>query len=60
MSFEKETAFSPESTAGSSIVRSQLQWKSFLRFEEEAQIVGGVLELAMVLKAFPTTERYRV
>ena len=28
------------------ILRSQLQWKSFLRFEGEAQIVGGTLELA--------------
>ena len=25
---------------------SQIQWKSFLRFEGEAQIVGGVFELA--------------
>ena len=32
----RETAISPEST----------HWKSFLRFEGEAQIVGEVLELA--------------
>ena len=43
----RETAFSPESAAGSSEFRSQIQWKSFLRFEGEAQIVGGVLELVM-------------
>ena len=28
------------------IFRSQIQWKSFLCFKGEAQIVGGVLELA--------------
>ena len=41
MSFWRETAFSPESMAG-----YDLQQKSFLPFEGEAKIVGGVLELA--------------
>ena len=35
-----------QSRVDGGIFRSQLQWKSFLRFEGEAQIVGGVLELA--------------
>ena len=35
MSFEEGDCF-----------RSPIQWKSSLRFEGEAQIVGGVLELA--------------
>ena len=46
----------------------RLRRESFLRFEGEAQIVGGVLELAADLRferrrdgqAFPTTERHRV
>ena len=40
----RETAFNPESAAGSSEARFN---KSSLRFEGEAQIVGGVLELAV-------------
>ena len=45
MSFEDGDCF--QSRVDGGIFRSQLQWKSFLRFEGEAQIVGGVLELAV-------------
>ena len=41
----RETAFSPKSTAGSSEKPNLMEVLS-LRFEGEAQIVGGVLELA--------------
>ena len=44
MSFEEGDCF--QSSVDGGIFRSQIQWKSFLRFEGEAQIVGGVLELA--------------
>ena len=44
MSFEERDCFQFSVYRG--IFRSQIQWKSFLRFEGEAQIVGGVLELA--------------
>ena len=44
LSFEEGDCF--ESWVYGGIFRSQLQWKSFLRFEGEMQIVGGVLELA--------------
>ena len=40
MSFEEEDCF--QSWVDGGIFRSQLQWKSFLRFEGEAQIVGEV------------------
>ena len=54
----RETAFSPESAAGSSEAKSY-------RSRGEAQIVGGVLELAYHRaagdgQAFPTRERHRV
>ena len=64
MSFEEGDCF--QSRVGGGIFRSQIQWKSFLRFEGEAQIVGGVLELATGRRlgrrraGFPTTERHRV
>ena len=44
MSFAEGDCF--QSWVGGGIFRSQLQWRSFLRFEGEAQIVGGVSELA--------------
>ena len=44
MSFEEGDCF--QSRVDGGIFRSQLQSKSFLRIEGEAQIVGGVLELA--------------
>ena len=44
MSFKEGDCFQFRVDGG--IFRSQLQWKSFLLFEGEAQIVGGVLELA--------------
>ena len=58
----RETAFSPESAAGSSEAGS-IEVLSALR--GEAQIVGGVLELANYRaagdgQAFPTRERRRV
>ena len=45
MSFEEGDCF--QSGVDGGIFRGQIQWKSFLRFEGEAQIVGGVLELAV-------------
>ena len=44
MSFEEGDCF--QSGVDGGIFRSQLQWKSILRFEREAQIVVGALELA--------------
>ena len=44
MSFDEGGCF--QSRVDGGIFRSQLQWKSFLRFEGEAQIIGGGLELA--------------
>ena len=44
MSFEEGDCFQFRVDGG--IFRSQIQSKSFLRFEGEARIVGGVLELA--------------
>ena len=60
MPFEERDCFQ------SGIFRSQGQLESFLRFEGEAQIVGGVLELATDRRlggngqAFPITKRYLV
>ena len=44
MPFEEGYYF--QSLVDGGIFRSRLQWKSFLRFKGEAQIVGGGLELA--------------
>ena len=44
MSFEEGDCF--QSLVDGRIFRSQVEWKSFLRFGGEAQIIGGVLELA--------------
>ena len=44
MSFEEGDCF--QSRVDGGIFRSQIQWESFLRFEGEARIVDGVLELA--------------
>ena len=55
MSFEEGDCF--QSRVDGGIFRSQIQWKSFLRFEGEAQIVGGVLELAGVLEVREETGR---
>ena len=59
----RETAFSPESAAGSSEAGSYRSPFALLR--GEAQIVCGVLEVAYYRaagdgQAFPTRERYRV
>ena len=44
MSFEEGNCF--QSCVDGGIFRSQIQWKFLMRFVGEAQIVGGVLELA--------------
>ena len=44
MSFEEGDCF--QSLVDGGIFIWQILWKSFLHFEEEAQIIGGVLELA--------------
>ena len=60
----RDTAFSPESAAGSSEAGSYRS-PFCVRLRGEEQILGGVLELAYYRaagdgQAFPTRERYRV
>ena len=54
MSFEEGDCFQSRVDCG--IFRSQIRLESFLRFEGEARIVGGVLELVMS-KAREETDR---
>ena len=55
MLFEEGDCF--QSRVDGGIFRSQLQWKSFLRFEGEAQIVGGFWSYSCGLKVREETDR---